>query len=120
MAERGASAAIDISDGLAADLRHVAWASRVSLDLDLDAVPVLAGTTLEDALAGGEEYELAVTSAGLDTSAFERIHGLPLTAIGVVRAGPSVVRGKQGDARVDLPGGHDHFSHSCFAPRSRT
>jgi thiamine-monophosphate kinase len=110
LAERGATAAIDVSDGLAADLRHVAAASDVTLALDVERVPMLPGVTPDDALAGGEEYELAVTSGALDTAAFEAAIGVPLTAIGEVRAGPPEVRAKQGRKRVDLPGGHDHFS----------
>ncbi len=110
LVERGATAAIDISDGLAADLRHIAAASGVSLELDLAKVPMLAGVTLDDALAGGEEYELAVTSGPLDTAAFEAAMGLPLTAIGEVTTGFGEVRAKEGRHRVDLPRGHDHFS----------
>ena len=110
LAERGATAAIDISDGLSADLRHLAAASGVAIELDVGAVPVLSGATLDDALGGGEEYELAVASGALDTDAFELAIGLSLTAVGRVVAGPPRVRGKQGDERVDLPGGHDHLS----------
>jgi len=53
----GATAAIDISDGLAQDLDHLAVASGVGLRLD--GVPVAEGATLEDALHGGDEYHLA-------------------------------------------------------------
>jgi len=53
----GASAAIDVSDGLAQDLDHLARASGVGLRLD--DVPVADGATLADALHGGDEYHLA-------------------------------------------------------------
>ena len=53
----GATAAIDISDGLVQDLDHVAVASGVGLRLD--DVPVAEGATLEEALHGGDEYHLA-------------------------------------------------------------
>lgn len=53
----GASAMIDVSDGLVADLNHVA--ERSGVGLQLDAVPVHPSASLEDALGGGEDYELA-------------------------------------------------------------
>ncbi len=53
----GATAAIDISDGLAQDLDHLARASVVGLRLD--EVPVAKGATLDEALHGGDGYELA-------------------------------------------------------------
>ena len=55
----GATAAIDISDGLAQDLDHVARASGVGLRLE--RVPVAEGATLEEALHGGDDYHLAFT-----------------------------------------------------------
>jgi thiamine-monophosphate kinase len=56
----GARAAIDISDGLAADVRHLARASGVGIDLA--EVPVAPGATWEEALGGGEDYELLVAT----------------------------------------------------------
>jgi thiamine-monophosphate kinase len=52
----GATAMIDVSDGLGADLCHVLEASGVGCALD--TVPLAPGATLEDALGGGEDYEL--------------------------------------------------------------
>ncbi len=52
---------IDVSDGLLADLGHVADASGVGFRLD--EVPVAPGATLEEALGGGEDYELVVATA---------------------------------------------------------
>ena len=57
--ELGATAMIDVSDGLARDLSHIATGSGV--DLDLEGVPVADGASEEDALGGGEDYELAFT-----------------------------------------------------------
>lgn len=51
---------IDVSDGLVADLSHIADASGVGIALD--DVPLAAGATLEDALGGGEDFELAFTA----------------------------------------------------------
>ena len=57
----GASAMIDVSDGLAADVRHLAAASGVGVTLD--SVPVAEGATEAEALGGGEDYELVFTAS---------------------------------------------------------
>ncbi|HZQ87558.1 MAG TPA: thiamine-phosphate kinase [Acidimicrobiales bacterium] len=67
----GATAMIDVSDGLVADLGHIADASGVGYELDLAAVPVAPGATAEQALRGGEDYELVFT--GTDLSVGTRI-----------------------------------------------
>lgn len=104
----GATAAVDISDGLAADARHLAAASAVALWLEVDGVPCVEGVDSLEALASGEEYELLVSApAGLDCASFARRFGVPLTAVGRVegeQAGGTV------RARVDLPRGYDHYS----------
>lgn len=114
LAEHGATAAIDISDGLVADVRHLAAASHVEACLELDAIPVVSGASPLDAARSGEEYELVVAApVALDEHAFARAFGVPLTRVGVV----SAPRGNAGSVRlhssagfVDLPSGHDHFS----------
>jgi thiamine-monophosphate kinase len=65
----GAHAMIDVSDGLALDLHRLADASGVGFELD--DVPVAAGATFEEALGGGEDYELLLTVAasGVDALA---------------------------------------------------
>jgi thiamine-monophosphate kinase len=60
----GATAAIDVSDGLLADLAHLARASGVGVALD--TVPVMAGATLDEALHGGEDYELVIATPDPD------------------------------------------------------
>ncbi len=109
LAEWGATAAIDVSDGLVADLRHVAAASNVHIELDAAAVPIYPSATLADALQGGDEYELALTSpVALDVQAFARRFGIPLTEIGRVIAGPPTVEVL--GVRVADAKGYDHFS----------
>ncbi len=55
-ARAGATAMIDVSDGFASDLAKLAFASGVGVVLE--AIPVAEGASLEDALFGGDDYEL--------------------------------------------------------------
>lgn len=114
LADAGARSAIDVSDGLVADLGHLAAASGVRIEIDFARVPVLPGVPPMSALASGEEYELVVSSASaFDTAAFDAAFGIPLTRIGVAHVAettmPLVVARHDGEF-VDLPGGHDHLS----------
>jgi thiamine-monophosphate kinase len=112
LADWGATAAIDVSDGLAADLEQLAVASGVGIDVDLAAVPLVEGVNGPiAAAASGEEYELIVGARSpLDTDAFERAFGTPLTAIGHATAADGGVIFRQGAQRVAKPRGYDHLS----------
>jgi thiamine-monophosphate kinase len=110
LADNGASSLIDVSDGLTSDLRHLAAASGVSIEIDADRVPRFEGVDVRDALAGGEEYELIVTTPhDFDDVAFAARFGTPLTRIGVAGSREQesiVIRG----AVVAGLRGYDHFS----------
>ena len=102
------TAAIDLSDGIAGDVPHIAAASAVAILLDRDALPLhpAAAATPDLALTGGEEYELCLVCppGAMEgaVAAFEREFRSPLTRIGSVVEGSGVKIGK-GSALEDLP-----------------
>ena len=109
LAARGASSAIDISDGLVADANHIAAASKVGIQIDADRVPRVPGVSGEQAVNAGEEYELIVTARNIDTRAFSEEFGLDLTEIGRVVPGPARVELLKNGQPIAAPGGYDHF-----------
>jgi thiamine-monophosphate kinase len=85
LAAAGATAMIDLSDGLATDARHVAERSGAELRIRLDDVPRASGVTAEQAATGGDDYELLVTVPPERREAAEA--AAPLNWIGEVSAG---------------------------------
>ncbi len=110
---RIASAAIDISDGLSIDLSHLCEESGVSAEVDASAIPVAPGATLDQALHGGEDYELLFTArpAALLPRAYG---GIAITAIGRIvrrRAGtPQILLRTPAGVETVEPRGWEHFS----------
>lgn len=123
LALRGiASACIDVSDGLVADLGHVCMASGVGAELELDALPLSAGlravfdeeTGRRFALAGGDDYELCFTAPTSDGDAIHKACagvGLQVTRIGRIVAGTGVRVLDANGGAVEVPrAGWEHFS----------
>lgn len=108
---RGASAGIDISDGLTADLAHIAAASRIGIEIDAERIPRFDGVSALDAAGSGEEYEIVVTAPEMDTARFTEEFGLDLTEIGRVVAGPPRVILLEGGKQIGAPPGFDHFGN---------
>ncbi|HVC06320.1 MAG TPA: thiamine-phosphate kinase [Solirubrobacterales bacterium] len=110
LAANGASAMIDLSDGLGGDARRLAEASGVQLRIEVAALPIATGVAeiaaaagrdpIELALSGGEDYELLVTlpaeRLGKASSTLSETETV-LTQIGEVAPGDGV--------EIRLPGG---------------
>jgi thiamine-monophosphate kinase len=101
-----ATAAIDVSDGLIADLGHVCAVSRLSARLRASAVPLSTAARnaaagdprrLAAALTGGDDYEILFTApsgAADQVSRLSEACGVPITAIGCMAAPSDGIRGQ--------------------------
>jgi thiamine-monophosphate kinase len=112
-AELGANAMMDLSDGLASDVRRVCDRSGVGCDVDLDLLPIqddtreLVRSLGQDpavlAATGGEDYELLIAAPERVLDGLAESIGVPLTRIGQVtqkdvafRRGPEIIEGLSG------------------------
>lgn len=122
-----ASAALDISDGLLADLEHICDASGVGANLAIESLPLsaamqqwLEGGVVEQAqaqqwaLAGGDDYRLCFTvpqdkrSQLLD---LQQQHGLNFYWVGDITSGTGVTCFDSGEPVVPQEKGYNHFGH---------
>jgi len=121
-ATRGVTAAIDVSDGLVADLRHLVEASGAGVELERlgPADPLLdrAATVLGDSadalrMGSSDDYELLVTLDPARRESCELVcsaQNVPFTVLGMVTADAGRLVLARGRGRVPLePGGYDHF-----------
>lgn len=83
---REVHAMMDLSDGLASDLRHILDRSGVGAEVLLERIPVAEGSDLQTAACGGEDYKLLLTAdaegAGRLADEFLKRFGSPLHPLG--------------------------------------
>jgi len=112
-----ANAAIDLSDGLSVDLRHICEESGVTSLVEAGALPIAAHAGLHHALHGGEDYELLFT-APKGTPMPSSIAGVPVTRIGEIlrrsarkpsTTGIVQLRDAAGQEQPLQPAGWEHF-----------
>jgi thiamine-monophosphate kinase len=116
-----ASSAIDISDGIIADLSHICVASNVGANIVLDAVPMsnimhdslLFEDAINLALTGGDDYELLFTvsednKVGMETSL--STIGVPVTCIGQINASQTISTTLNNKPVPINSKGFEHFS----------
>ncbi len=120
--KRGVKAAIDISDGLLADLRHICTASNVSARIRTELIPIhpflkkhFPEQTLDFALAGGEDYELLFCADAKKMAAIKQELVHPLNIIGEIGLFPpgkvEVLDEDNNDLMLNFAG-WEHFKSS--------
>jgi len=116
----GARAAIDISDGLVADLGHICQASLVGAHMELERVPVhplanrlFGAEALKMALAGGEDYELLFTASDRVIKNIRARISCPVSILGEITSehtGQVEVVDRQGQPFKLNKTGWEHFA----------
>jgi thiamine-monophosphate kinase len=117
LVEQGVKTAIDISDGLVADLNQICKASQVGARLEIERVPVepavksaFGKRALELALSGGEDYELLFTATPEAIERLSKAASVPVTAIGKITAGTGIALvDKEGNPFKLKKAGWEHF-----------
>jgi thiamine-monophosphate kinase len=117
LVEQGVKTAIDISDGLVADLNQICKASRVGARIEVERVPVAPAVkaafgekAVELALSGGEDYELLFTAGGDIIERIKKAASVPITVIGEITDGKTVsLVDKQGRPFALKRSGWEHF-----------
>jgi thiamine-monophosphate kinase len=121
--EQGVKTAIDISDGLVADLAHICESSEVNAKIKIEQVPVHPVVTAnfpnyqELALCGGEDYELLFTADESTVARAKRALNCPVTVIGDITEEKlptqvTIVDGK-GNIIPYKKGGWEHFKNGA-------
>ncbi len=117
-----AHSAIDISDGLMADLGHILAASEKAASINITDIPCSAVLkkywrqkfAADCLLAGGDDYELCFTAAETkrhEITALSQELAIPLTRIGQIHLGAGlIVKDAQGHAITTEITGYDHFN----------
>jgi thiamine-monophosphate kinase len=119
LVKKGVECGIDISDGLLADLGHICQASRVGAVLKLERLPIrsevqmaFGSSSLEMALAGGEDYQLLFTAKPEVMQKVQKSCQYPVTVIGQIqaaKAGEVRVLDQKGKIYHPHKSGWDHF-----------
>jgi thiamine-monophosphate kinase len=117
--KHGVKTAIDVSDGLVADLDHICQSSKVSAEIKIEQVPVHPVVTMnfpnyrELALYGGEDYELLFTADEATIARVKRALDCPVTVIGNITdenlATRVTVVDNKGNIITDNRRGWEHF-----------
>jgi thiamine-monophosphate kinase len=110
---RAARACVDLSDGLADGIRQIGDASGLGAIVDAAALPIEEGSTLNEALSGGEDYELLFAVSPRMRSRLKHVQrlvsDLPVTRIGRLTPDRSMLLNRNGSSE-ELPSGFAHFA----------